>query len=39
LSAKQPNQQAQPGVITALSDVGESLIKLPTTILGLPGLD
>ncbi len=41
LSAKQNHgpQAPQPGVVTALTDVGESLIRLPTTILGLPGVE
>jgi esterase/lipase superfamily enzyme len=32
-------QAPQPGVVTALTDVGESLVRLPTTILGLPGVE
>lgn len=40
LSAKPPGAaEAQTGVITAITDVGETLIRLPTTILGLPGLE
>jgi esterase/lipase superfamily enzyme len=41
LSAKHDHgpQAPQPGVVTALTDVGESLVRLPTTILGLPGVE
>jgi esterase/lipase superfamily enzyme len=41
LSAKHDHgpQAPQPGVVTALTDVGESLVRLPTTILGLPGAE
>jgi esterase/lipase superfamily enzyme len=41
LSAKHDHgpQAPQAGVVTALTDVGESLVRLPTTILGLPGVE